>query len=79
MTHAFRRRTLLAGAAATGLARPAAAQRGEPVLRVVAPWKYTSNDPADTGYIHTRLGVAETLACGPVETHFGNHRCDRIA
>jgi peptide/nickel transport system substrate-binding protein len=37
------------------------AQQGEPVLRVVAPWEYTSNDPADIGYIMTRLGVAETL------------------
>ena len=57
------RRSVLAGAGATVLARPraATAQRGEPVLRVVAPWEYTSDDPTDTGYIHTRLGVAETL------------------
>lgn len=44
-----------------GSAVPSLAQQGEPVLRVVAPWEYTSNDPADTGYILTRLGVAETL------------------
>lgn len=63
MARALHRRTILAAAAGAGLARPhaATAQRGEAVLRVVAPWEYTSNDPADTGYIHTRLGVAETL------------------
>lgn len=57
------RRSILAGAGTAALARPrnASAQRGEPVLRVVAPWEYTSNDPTDSGYIHTRLGVAETL------------------
>lgn len=58
------RRAVLTGAAGAILARPhgASAQGGgEPVLRVVAPWEYTSDDPADTGYIHTRCGVAETL------------------
>ena len=38
---------------------PAAAQSG--VLRVAAPWEYTSNEPSDTGYIMTRLQIAETL------------------
>lgn len=51
----------MTGAAVLALSRSAAAQRGEPVLRLVAPWEYNSDDPADTGYIHTRLGVAETL------------------
>ncbi len=56
------RRLLLAGVFILPLAAvPALAQKGEPVLRVVAPWEYTSNDPADIGYILTRLGVAETL------------------
>lgn len=56
------RRRLLAGAFILPLATvPSLAQQGEPVLRVVAPWEYTSNDPADIGYILTRLGVAETL------------------
>lgn len=56
-------RRLLLGGAGSLLARPqpAAAQRGEAVLSVVSPWEYTSDDPADTGYIHTRMGVAETL------------------
>ena len=58
------RRAMLVGAGAAALAQShrALAQRsGEPVLRVVASWEYTSDDPADTGYIHTRCGVAETL------------------
>ncbi len=58
------RRAILAGAGAIALARPPRAMAqagGEPVLRVVAPWEYTSDDPTDTGYIHTRCGVAETL------------------
>lgn len=60
---ALPRRAILAALAGAGVTRfgPAHAQRGEPVLRVVAPWEYTSNDPTDTGYIHTRMGVAETL------------------
>lgn len=62
MTLSISRRTLLATALAAPLAAsPARAQNGEPVLRVVAPWEYTSNDPSDTGYILTRMGVAETL------------------
>jgi peptide/nickel transport system substrate-binding protein len=56
------RRTLLVGAAATIAApRLGRAQRGEPVLRVVAPWEYTSNDPTDTGFILTRMQIAEGL------------------
>ncbi|MGL5445808.1 MAG: ABC transporter substrate-binding protein, partial [Rhabdaerophilum sp.] len=37
------------------------AQQAEAVLRVVAPWEYTSNEPSDVGYILARMGVAETL------------------
>jgi peptide/nickel transport system substrate-binding protein len=46
---------------AASLSSAALAQQGEAVLRVVAPWEYTSNDPNDIGYILTRMGVAETL------------------
>jgi peptide/nickel transport system substrate-binding protein len=31
------------------------------VLRVAAPWEYTSNEPSDTGYIMARMQIAETL------------------
>lgn len=58
------RRAALAGAflaAAAGFSPAAVAQKGEAVLRVVAPWEYTSNDPLDIGYILTRIGVAQTL------------------
>lgn len=58
------RRTLLGAAAALALARwpivPQAAAQGA-VLRVVSPWEYTSDDPADTGYILNRMGIAQTL------------------
>ncbi len=37
----------------------AAAEPG--VLRVAAPWEYTSNEPSDTGYIMARMQIAETL------------------
>jgi peptide/nickel transport system substrate-binding protein len=58
------RRTMLAGTAASVALLPGArlaAQDGGQVLRVVSPWEYTSNDPADIGYLLTRLGVAVTL------------------
>lgn len=56
------RRLLLATALALPLAsQPTFAQQGEPVLRVVAPWEYTSNDPTDTGFILARMGIGETL------------------
>ncbi len=56
------RRHLMIGAGSLTLAagRPTIAQTSS-TLRVVSPWEYTSDDPADTGYIHTRIGVAETL------------------
>jgi peptide/nickel transport system substrate-binding protein len=47
--------------AALSLSPAAFAQQGEAVLRVVAPWEYTSNDPTDIGYILTRVNVAETM------------------
>ncbi|MGL5446764.1 MAG: hypothetical protein ACRDBL_05590, partial [Rhabdaerophilum sp.] len=58
------RRAVLAGAAsiaAIGVTGKAGAQQAEAVLRVVAPWEYTSNEPSDVGYILARMGVAETL------------------
>ena len=61
---AFSRRALhraVLSLAALSVSTPLLAQQGEAVLRVVAPWEYTSNDPTDTGYILTRIGVAETL------------------
>jgi peptide/nickel transport system substrate-binding protein len=60
----FSRRALpcaILALAALSLSSPLLAQQGEPVLRVVAPWEYNSNDPTDVGYILTRIGVAETL------------------
>lgn len=57
------RRLCLALAAALGLGTaapfPAAAQ--DRLLSVVAPWQVTSLDPADTGYIAARMGIAETI------------------
>lgn len=55
------RRAVLGAGSAALVAPRASAQRGEPVLRVVAPWEYTSNDPTDIGYILTRMQVAEGL------------------
>lgn len=47
--------------AALSVSPPLLAQQNEAVLRVIAPWEYSSNDPAEVGYILTRIGVAETL------------------
>jgi len=57
------RRQLIASIMGALLLLPAAAvaQQGEALLRVVAPWEYSSNDPTDTGYILARMGIAETL------------------
>lgn len=49
---------LLLTAAGLLLAAPAVAQG---VLRVVSPWEITSVEPSRTGYIFTRMQVAETL------------------
>lgn len=46
-------------AALAGIAIPVCAEPG--VLRVAAPWEYTSNEPSDTGYIMARMQIAETL------------------
>jgi peptide/nickel transport system substrate-binding protein len=56
-----RRAILASSAASLALASRRARAQAAPVLRVVAPWEYTSDDPSDTGYIHTRMGIAETL------------------
>ena len=58
------RRSLLAlsaGGISTVLL-PSRPRAGEPgVLRVASPWEWTSNEPTDTGYLMTRLGIGETL------------------
>ncbi|MFO0293259.1 MAG: hypothetical protein ACK51F_07965, partial [Rhodospirillales bacterium] len=56
------RRPILAGAAcATGVLASAAPSRAEPgVLRVASPWEWTSSEPSDTGYLMSRLQIAET-------------------
>jgi peptide/nickel transport system substrate-binding protein len=62
MSNSLTRRLLLGTAFAlslTGTATPALAELG--VLRVAAPWEYTSNEPSDTGYIMARMQIAETL------------------
>jgi peptide/nickel transport system substrate-binding protein len=61
MTDATRRSILLGAGALMTAPHAARGQRAEPVLRVVAPWEYTSNDPTDIGYILTRMQVAEGL------------------
>ncbi|AOF92491.1 ABC transporter substrate-binding protein [Sinorhizobium sp. RAC02] len=45
------------GLGAAGLAPPADAQ----VLKVAGPWEITGIEPAQTGYVFSRLQVAETL------------------
>jgi peptide/nickel transport system substrate-binding protein len=40
---------------------PAVIAQETDVLRVAAPWEYTSNEPSDTGYIMARMQIAETL------------------
>jgi peptide/nickel transport system substrate-binding protein len=63
MTHSARlsRRSmlLLAAAATITPTLPRAQEAG--VLRVAAPWEWTSNEPTDTGYIMSRMQIAETL------------------
>jgi peptide/nickel transport system substrate-binding protein len=62
MSNSLTRRLLLGTAFAAflaGIALPALAEPG--VLRVAAPWEYTSNEPSDTGYIMARMQIAETL------------------
>jgi peptide/nickel transport system substrate-binding protein len=61
MTDATRRSILLGAGALMTAPHVARGQPAEPVLRVVAPWEYTSNDPTDIGYILTRMQVAEGL------------------
>ncbi len=58
-----RRSALALAASATALAAfptvPSAQEAG--VLRVAAPWEWSSNEPTDTGYIMARMQIAETL------------------
>lgn len=66
MTAASRlsRRSLLVLGGTTAIAAlaPSVSRAQEAgVLRVAAPWEWTSNEPTDTGYIMARLQVAETL------------------
>lgn len=54
-------RRLFAGLAlATALISPPLLAESRP-LSVVAPWEITSSDPATSGYIFARMGIAETL------------------
>jgi peptide/nickel transport system substrate-binding protein len=46
--------------ALVALPSPSGAQEAG-VLRVAAPWEFTSNEPSDTGYIMARMQIAETL------------------
>ena len=61
------RRRILAGAAiilSLGFAAvsvPEQAYAQNDVLRVAAPWEWTSNEPTDTGFIMARMQIAETL------------------
>jgi peptide/nickel transport system substrate-binding protein len=62
MSNSLTRRLLLGTAFAASLASFALPALAEPgVLRVAAPWEYTSNEPSDTGYIMARMQIAETL------------------
>jgi peptide/nickel transport system substrate-binding protein len=59
-TQVSRRSALaLAAAAIAAPSLPRAQEAG--VLRVAAPWEWTSNEPTDTGYIMSRMQIAETL------------------
>ncbi|MCA0400056.1 MAG: ABC transporter substrate-binding protein [Proteobacteria bacterium] len=61
---ALTRRSALALAvcAATLAGFPSLVQAQEAgVLRVASPWEYTSNEPTDTGFLMTRMQIAETL------------------
>jgi peptide/nickel transport system substrate-binding protein len=61
---AFTRRSALAlAASATAIAGfPSILRaREQGVLRVAAPWEWTSNEPTDTGFIMARMQIAETL------------------
>lgn len=55
-----RRRLLQAASAVTALPLLARAQ-GARALKVVSPWEVMTLDPSKTGYVFTRLEVAETL------------------
>jgi peptide/nickel transport system substrate-binding protein len=62
MSLSLTRRSLLGASFATlALTAPLDASAEPGVLRVAAPWEYTSNEPSDTGYIMARMQIAETL------------------
>ncbi len=58
-----RRSTFALAASATAFASVPSRLRAQEagVLRVAAPWEWTSNEPTDTGYIMARMQIAETL------------------
>jgi peptide/nickel transport system substrate-binding protein len=58
-----RRSALALAASTTALAGFPSLVRAQEagVLRVAAPWEWTSNEPTDTGYIMARMQIAETL------------------
>jgi peptide/nickel transport system substrate-binding protein len=56
-----RRRLLQATAAAAALPTSLVHAQGTRTLKVVSPWEVMTLDPSKTGYIFTRLEVAETL------------------
>jgi len=56
------RRTALVVGGAAAIATPSPSQANEAdILRVASPWEWTSNEPSDTGYLMSRLQIAETL------------------
>jgi peptide/nickel transport system substrate-binding protein len=58
-----RRAALTLGASAAAIASFPAILHAQDagVLRVAAPWEWSSNEPTDTGYIMARMQIAETL------------------
>jgi len=44
-----------------GLATGQTNAQANRVLQVIAPWQVTSLEPSDTGYIATRMGIAQTV------------------
>ncbi|MBF8224104.1 ABC transporter substrate-binding protein, partial [Halomonas sp. 328] len=54
------RRLLTGLALASALISPPLLAESRP-LAVVAPWEINGSDPATSGYIFARMGIAETL------------------
>jgi peptide/nickel transport system substrate-binding protein len=55
------RRSALALATAAITIPTALRAQDRDVLRVASPWEWTSNEPTETGYIMSRMQIAETL------------------